>query len=103
MPSDTSTVLINMFTVIPPTIAALAAFRATQSVKVQVKDVKDQVGETDGSGTIAAATADTQSSILLATKILDRMDERLETVEKGQKAHELWHAEGQRERRKSSQ
>lgn len=102
MPSDTSTVLINMFTVIPPTIAALAAFRATQSVKVQVKDVKDQVGETDGEGTIAAATADTQSSVVLVAKILDRMDERLEFVEKGQKAHADWHAKGQPERRKST-
>lgn len=102
MTSEFNTVLINMITVIPPTIAALAAFKATQSVKVQVRDVKDQVGETDGAGTIATATADTQSSVLLATKILDRMDERLEAVEKGQKAHADWHAKGQPERRKTT-
>lgn len=95
MASEFNTVLINMITVVPPTIAALAAFKATQSVKAQV-------GEVDGRGTLATSTADTQSSVLLATKILDRMDERLEAVEKGQKAHEKWHAEGKPERRKNT-
>lgn len=92
---DFSTIMINIVTIVPPTIAALAAFRATQSVKAQV-------GETDGEGTIAQSTADTQSSVLLATRILDRMDERLETVERGQREHEDWHASGRPDRRKPS-
>lgn len=88
-----NTILINIITIVPPTIAALAAFRATQSVKAQV-------GETDGEGTIAQSTADTQSAVVIATKILDRMDERLQTVERGQKAHSEWHASGSPDRRK---
>lgn len=90
---DFNTILVNIITIVPPTLAALAAFRATQTVKARV-------GEPDGEGTIASSAADTQSSVLLATRILDRMDERLRTVEDGQKSHSEWHAAGRPDRRK---
>lgn len=93
MANGWETVLINIVTIVPPTIMALAALKASQRVE-------KNIGETpDGTGSIAQVAADTHSATRLATTILDRMDERLEAVEKGQKNHEDWHAKGMPERR----
>lgn len=100
MASEWNTVLINMVTVIPPTIMALAALKSSQRVE-------KKVGDTPDGTTIADETISHNSTLRLATAILDRMDERLEAVEKSSaetaksySGHAQWHAEGMPERRK---
>lgn len=98
--STIALVLINLFTVIPPTIMAFAALKSSSRVEKEVKT-------NNGAPTIAESTISQESTLKIATAILDRMDERLEAVEKGQKKslawhdnHEEWHAAGMPERRK---
>lgn len=94
-----TTVIINLLTVIPPTIMALAAFQSARRVE-------KKVGDTPEGQTIADSAISHDSTLRIATAILDRMDERLEAVEKGQVKsnkwhdnHEAWHAAGEPERR----
>ena len=94
-------ILINLLTVIPPTIMALAALKSSQRVE-------KQVATDDGGPTIAEATISQDSTLKIAAAILDRMDERLEAVEKTQVQsmkwhddHEAWHNSGRPERRKT--
>lgn len=101
MASEWSTVLINIVTVVPPTIMALAALKSSQRIE-------KQVATKDDGRTIADATISQDSTLKIATAILDRMDDRLAAVEKSQVKsmkwhddHEAWHAEGRPERRKS--
>lgn len=101
--STIALIIINLFTVIPPTIMALAALKSSQRVERQV----GSDGEGHGA-TLMEKTASQDSTLKLATAILDRIDERLEAVERGHVAsmrwhdsHEEWHASGMPERRKT--
>lgn len=88
-----ASVIVNLIVTIPPTIMALAALRSSQRVERQVKTGED-------TPTIAEAAISSESTLRIATAILDRMDERLSAVEKGQTSHEIWHAAGMPERRR---
>lgn len=103
-PSALTVIITNMLTIVPPTIMAFAALKTAQRTEKKVGDPTDQEGNRTS---IAARTTSQDSTLRLATAILDRIDERLEAVEKTQlqsmrwhENHEEWHAAGMPERRK---
>lgn len=92
--------LANVVSIVPPTIMAYAALQSS-------KRTERKVGDVNGT-TIADATLSQDSTLRLIGAILDRIDERVEAVEKRQVEshrwhdnHEKWHAAGMPERRKN--
>ena len=107
MSDELSTVIINAIAVIPPTLMALAALKSSKRIESQV--------ETQGQTTLGEASSSQDHTLRIVANVLDRIDERLDTVETGVKAverkaqlladdadsHAAWHRKGQPERRKT--